>query len=439
MYRNLGPGSGGIWAGFRFEDARIPQLLHYSTGLPQNPRFMEVAGGDLTADGSTDLFFSDHDSTGSAPQPVGEDLDNRLLVNGGSGFFTDQSLTSMPADMHDSGFSTMAEAVDLNGDGFPEIVETEGYIPNKVAAFYNAWPTPGSFSSGQGLFDLAPYSAATGDLNNDGRPDLVVGSDSTDRYLYNLGNDALGMANFGVAKTFKFLSGGDDGFAGNVHVEDLDGDGWRDVLICDVDFDIASCARRLHIYHNPGGAQGTQITLVEERENSGSGWLGVEGMHLADLKGVNDVAVLDIDGDGDRDLLVSRCTGTFAWSNQTVLCQKDIGSGGPGAADLSLCGDELSTGGAARLELVGAPPSTVSGLAVGVTNNPIPLLGGMLVPSDLALVQTVFTDANGEWQLSVPGGMAAPVKVYFQAAYLDTSLTPFLLGFTNAVEAQFLP
>jgi hypothetical protein len=166
----------------------------------------------------------------------------------------------------------------------------------------------------------AAYHVSTGDMNNDGRPDLLISDDASDRVRYNLSTDTFGRAVFGAALTFQFLSGGDDGFGGTNLVADLDGDGWRDALITDVDVDISGCSRRLHIYHNPGGTPGDEIQLVEERQQSGSGgWLGVPGMLDADLEGAYDVAVFDINNDGFNDIVSGRCAGTYVWMNVTEL------------------------------------------------------------------------------------------------------------------------
>src|SRR6185369_16435579 len=107
---------------------------------------------------------------------------------------------------------------------------------------------------------------------------------------------------------------------GNVHMHDLDGDGWNDVLICDMDIDVVDCSKRLHIFHNLGGAPGSDVSLREEAElasgNQGPGWKGVVGMDAPDQKGTYDVALGDFDNDGDEDMLVARCTGSFFWENQ---------------------------------------------------------------------------------------------------------------------------
>jgi hypothetical protein len=425
VYRNKG---GATWQGFRFENGRIPQLLHFSSGSPQNPRFCSVAGGDVTGNGVPDLFFGDYDSSGAggAQQGFNEDLNDRLLINDGSGFYSDQSQLRMTSDMLLSAFGNSVDIQDMNGNGIMDVVkDTALNPPQDVRVIYNNPANEGFFNQQHKFHTgFAPYHVNTGDMNNDGRMDVVVSDDAKDRHRYNTGTDALGRAIWGSAKTYQFLSGGDDGFASNNLVVDLDEDGWADAIHCDVDVDIGGCNRRMHIYHNPGGSVGQQITLREERQTSSGGWLGVVGMVSNDLKGVHDVAVADFDNDGDKDMLVSRCTGSWMWRNlldpaPPFVCQQDIGFQGPGSATLSICGQPLSPGNQATLELSTGVPLTFAWVVVGVTSNPIPIFGGLLVPSDVALVLNAFTGADGKYTQSVPGGSQSDNTVYMQGVYYD--------------------
>jgi hypothetical protein len=97
IYINKGQ-VGGVWQGFRYEYARIPQLLS-TTGAIANPRFCSVVAGDLTGDGYVDLYFSDYDTgqVGPAENP-NNDMDNKLLINQGAanpGYFVDESVLRM--------------------------------------------------------------------------------------------------------------------------------------------------------------------------------------------------------------------------------------------------------------------------------------------------------------------------------------------------------
>ena len=103
VYRNLGAPN-GEWLGFRHEDGRIPQLFT-NDGVAANPRFNEVAAGDVTGDGFIDLFFVDGDLGGGDPSL---DLNDRVLINDGNGHFIGLLVTEKCRSSHSSPRSGMA-------------------------------------------------------------------------------------------------------------------------------------------------------------------------------------------------------------------------------------------------------------------------------------------------------------------------------------------
>jgi len=304
---NLGEDGGGSWLGLRFENNRMPNFGSY-------PNFCGMGVGDVNGDGFPDLYFAHYE------QSADVDLDDRLLINDGAGFFDDESSSRMTSSMLASSFGVAAVIEDMNGDGFADIVKdtalgSTGASGPRVTVSYNNPSNEGFFNILQEAYSGAPYHVNTGDLNRDDRPDLVISDDGSDRFLLNQGNDALGRVKWSSAFTYQ---GGDDGFGSNNLVVDMDGDQWGDVLIADVDVDIPGCGRRLHIYHNQGGAIGGNITLKEE---SGSGWRGVSGMTTSDMVGTHDMAVFDLDNDGDLDMVIARCNGTSVWVNDSASAE----------------------------------------------------------------------------------------------------------------------
>ncbi len=302
VYRNLGA-PGGVWAGFRYEEFRIPQLEGIAgNGFPHAPRFCSVAARDLTGDGAPDLYFGDYDSGGGQTL----DFNNRLLINDGTGTFTDLSTSRMTSEMLLSAFGAASAIEDMNGDGVLDVVkQTALSAPQHIAVVYNDSASEGFFDFYDVVYSNAPYHVSVGDLNNDSMLDLVASDDGSDRYLLNQGNDAQGHADF-TPFTFSFQAGGDDGFASNSLITDLNNDGWQDVLIADVDVDISGCSRRMHIYRNLAGTPGSNVTLQEQDPSV---------IPTGSLTGTHDVAAFDIDGDGWKDLVIGRCTGTQVWMN----------------------------------------------------------------------------------------------------------------------------
>jgi len=152
---------------------------------------------------------------------------------------------------------------------------------------------------------------------------------------------------------YSFVSGGDDGFAGSCHIADLNNDGWPDTLHADVDVDIGGCDRRTHIYHNLGGTIGAEVVLKEEAGSATGAWRGVQGMLPSDLSGTFDIGILDLDRDGDLDLVMGRCNGTFVWINQLITTP---------TAHTYPFGDTNpnTTGQKARISATGTPGTTVN-------------------------------------------------------------------------------
>ena len=120
-----------------------------------------------------------------------------------------------------------------------------------------------------------------------------------------------------------------------------------------------------------------------------------------------------------------------------VICQTDLGSGGPGSSVLSICGDDLSTGTTADLLLTGAPAGATAYAIVGFSSNPMFLEGGVLVPT-VDAIKVFVTDGSGEVFLpGIPGG--GDFTAYLQFIIDDAAQVPFGYGFSNALQVDFLP
>lgn len=324
IYRNKGA-INGVWQGFRYEDARMPQLFTIGTNLPVGPRICGMAVGDVNGDGFVDLYYADYDTTEADPlggpivEAAGDDTNDRLLINDGAGNFIDSLETRMTTQMLFSTFGTHAMIRDMNGDGFPDVIKNTALSTATYDSIsYQNPASPGTFNLFQTVTTTTPYHFDIADLNQDSRPDLVVGDDGLDYVKYNTGNDALGRVIFSSAVNYSYLTGSTDGgFPGTTVAADLNNDGWIDVVQSDVDVDLSGCNRMLKIMHNPGGAVGANIQLRLEAQQSGTGgWKGAVGMPVSELQGTWDCAVFDLDNDGDLDIIQGRCSGTQVWLNQ---------------------------------------------------------------------------------------------------------------------------
>ena len=307
VYINQGL-SGGVWQGLLFDDANRIDDAGWGNG---EHRFCAVSAGDIDGDGDQDLYYGDYQQGGTRST----DVNDRLLINDGTGYFTDQSAARMSVTMLESSFGMQVQIVDMNGDGKLDIVKDDALnTPQAVSISYNDGPSHGVFGTYEIPYGNAPYHFSVGDLNNDSRPDIIVSDDGQDRYILNLGNNTAGVADWSPTIAFSYSGGGsDDGFGGNNLIADLDNDGWNDAIVTDVDVDIAGCARRTHIFRNLANAP--NVTLQEQIV---AGEV-VGGIPTTALTGTHDIAVFDIDGDGYKDMVVGRCTGTQVYMNDPPI------------------------------------------------------------------------------------------------------------------------
>lgn len=448
VYVNLGNDGLGAWLGLRHEDNRIPQLRTIPGNVNGVVRFADGAVGDVDLDGDLDLYFVDNDDDQNGnPEPPTLDLNDRLLLNDGTGYFTDATTSNFNnAGMWSSAFGTECEIRDLNGDGRPDItkISTLSDSPNRNEVIYNN-VSPTAVPNFTGGFDNIAsssvgenYSFANADLNNDGRIDQLVGDSSIDHYIFNTGNNALGQVVWTGAVNFTWLTGaGDDGFPGPMYARDYDLDGWIDCLVTDVDVDLPGCNRRTKIYHNRGGTPGaTNIVLAEEKQQSGiGGWFSAVGWSNNTPRGVFDAGNVDLDNDGDIDILLGMCTGTQVWMNETnpTVCQSSVVPTSLGNGSISVCGSPLWSNLSATLSISGGAGNGTALFLVSMSSSTTSAFGGqVLVPFFLALPLPL--DGAGNLSFLVPGGYGTKngLFVYVQAVLANAGGTS-VTDLTNVV------
>lgn len=283
-YRNLGNDGMGNWLGLVDESAtRLP------SSYDDVPLICAVWGGDIDADGDDDLYFVNYKVNSGG----GTALDF-LLINDGSGNFTDESAARL-GNLRNSAFGTAGQIVDMDNDGDLDLIKNTTLYN---VAPWNARGTIVLFNDGTGFFSnwqnitggQSPYMFEIDDYDGNGILDVYIVDDGADYVM--MGQSITVDTNINYNQVG--VTGGVNGFGGNVHKADLDLDGDMDICVSDVDVDIPPCnsSRRLTILENQNGTMVDTYTGNEDwAENS------------------YDMAFLDINNDGLMDFLTGKCSG----------------------------------------------------------------------------------------------------------------------------------
>jgi hypothetical protein len=236
-----------------------------------------------------------------------EGAGDHLFHNNGDGTFTDVSVKAGVSDP--SGFYGLgALFVDVNNDGKPDLVVANDSTPNylyinKGDGTFDDQSYMSGFALNQDGREVANMGLAAGDYENNGHLDLVS-TDFSDDYDVVFHND--GSGNFAdlsyksgiAAPTIPFV-GFADGFL------DYDNDGWKDLFI--VDGNVYPQAD----LHPEWGMSYAQRPLLFHNQHDGTFALvpAVEGTGLAEVGAGRGAAFGDLFNDGKIDVVINNLDG----------------------------------------------------------------------------------------------------------------------------------
>ncbi len=241
-----------------------------------------VVAGDLDGDGKQDIVVVNNSSNSisifknnSIPGTISFAPKNDLAAGNGP---------------------TSVAIMDLDGDGRPELIVTNGNA-GTVSVFKNTSQSGSlSFASKQDFnTGTNPQGVAVADLDGDGKPDLVIanGSASTISILQN--NGSFGMISFTPKIDF-----GTGGITLMVSIADMDGDGKPDLVFAN--------------NSTPG------VTMLRNLSTAGVISLSPNTFGIAGISPSFCIAIGDIDGDGKPDVISANSSGPVN-SNIISVCR----------------------------------------------------------------------------------------------------------------------
>ena len=243
----------------------------YSTGTGSQPYGIAVA--DVNSDGRLDLLSANYSSSTAG-----------VLLGTGTGTFGAVTAYSTGTN---SNLYNLAVA-DVNGDGRPDLL-TANSRSNAAGVLLNTTPvaTPRIFmpvvtySTGA---NGSPYGIAVADVNGDGRPDLLTANYGTNSAGVQLGT---GTGTFGAVTSY---STGANSYPFSIAVADVNGDGRPDLLTTNV------------------GSSSAGVLL-----GTGTGTFGaVTSYSIGANSSPHSIAVADVNGDGQPDLLTANSNNNSA-------------------------------------------------------------------------------------------------------------------------------
>jgi len=284
-------------AGANFKYISVTNLASNLTGYSSMP-FLETFPGGCKTEFAARVNFS----TGGTPYSVSiGDLDGDGKSDLAVANYTSNTV-SVFRNISTTGGVSFAAKVDfttgsspksvsigeIDGDGKPDLVVTNSGVSNSVSVFRNTSTSGGVSFAAKVDFGTgsSPWSVSLGDLNGDGKTDLAVANRTGFSVSVLRNTSTSGGVSFAAKVDF---SAGSSPYS--VSIGDLDGDGKPDLAVASNGTNSAS------VYQNTSTSGGISFAAKVDF-SAGSGPISI--------------SIGDIDGDGKPDLAVANNSGNNA-------------------------------------------------------------------------------------------------------------------------------
>lgn len=286
------------YSGTTFNPANVDAQQQFQNGLSSQP--FDLTAADFNNDGLVDIIMT-NDKGSPSKADIYQNTSIPTAIS-----FTQTSLGTpgtVPTRNADSG--------DLDGDGLPDLVMTQGNNGNTFFIYRNTSVVNISFGAATviALPDIGENIRITrrpiiSDLDGDGKPEIIV-SNETDNTIYVYVNQSTGPGNVSFSTTpIELIATGSTVGISGLDVKDLNNDGFPEVVA-----NPFISSPNVFVFRNtssPGSIVMQPATLI----TAPSGLIN-SAIGDFDGDGWNDVAVLNINADA---VLLFRNTTTQAGS-----------------------------------------------------------------------------------------------------------------------------